>query len=483
MLHGVGWLANVVPVFGKPWVLDQEFPLYQWCVALVVDITREPLGSVGRAIAAFFAIVSLGPAFLLAKAFEFPCPRRMTLLVGTLWLLAPVVAFWSQDFLIETMSVFCSLSWLAFYVRFISQRGTINFAFCLGFGILAATVKVTTFSGFVVVGLLYTGVHLWRRRWQFRQDLVPVLLPAAISVATSGVALLAWNHYTDHFLRENPLAAQIRVSNIPTWYFGTLPDRWSLLLWKSTILNRDLPDAFGRFWPIALFSFGLLSLLRFRLFPIVMALVAGYVSVYLFFPRLHIYNSYYQIENVIFLCTAFAVSIDRLIEDRKRILAYGLFASVAASQIWTFYNHGPCSRCGSYWTILNADAHKNPYYMAGMAVKASSPKDSVVVVFGDDWSSEIPYAAERHAIVIANWFPVSVVYEMLLDEPDRWFGHLKLGAVVDCTVPGGLSISPALVSIRDALIKDLKNKTNGGTGNSTTRTVDTQYCKIFVSQG
>src|ERR1035441_4976295 len=32
MLYDGRWFANIVPIFGEPWVFVLEFPFYQWCV-------------------------------------------------------------------------------------------------------------------------------------------------------------------------------------------------------------------------------------------------------------------------------------------------------------------------------------------------------------------------------------------------------------------------------------------------------------------
>jgi len=59
----------------------------------------------------------------------------------------------------------------------------------------------------------------------------------------------------------------------------------------------------------------------------------SYVSVYLFFPELHINNAHYQIENVIFLCAAVAIVVDALLLSRYYVAGYFILAATVAAQV------------------------------------------------------------------------------------------------------------------------------------------------------
>src|SRR5205807_1591140 len=48
LLEGSPWLAYQLPVFGPPYGLPIEFPLYQWITAFLVAITHMPLIAAGR---------------------------------------------------------------------------------------------------------------------------------------------------------------------------------------------------------------------------------------------------------------------------------------------------------------------------------------------------------------------------------------------------------------------------------------------------
>ncbi len=95
------------------------------------------------------------------------------------------------------------------------------------------------------------------------------------------VALLLWSRFTDQLLSENPLTAVLRMSSIPTWYFGSWSDRWSAELWKNTIFLRELPVVLGTFWYVVLV--GLIGLRSKREVVFSSLLAAAFIFAYLAF--------------------------------------------------------------------------------------------------------------------------------------------------------------------------------------------------------
>jgi hypothetical protein len=473
MLRQGAWLANVVPVFGEPWILTQEFPFYQWCVALSVWVTGAPLDACGRLVSAFFAVAVLWPVFLIARAVEVATALRLTLLVGALWLLAPVVVFWGRTFLIETTTAFLGLGWLAFYIRSAMRRSYIDYLACSAFGILAAVVKITAFAGFVVIGLIYTGAYMSNHRYRLSKDLLALLL-ALGTIILAAAALFLWGRYVDSLMIENPLTSLLRVSNIPHWYFGFLNDRWSLALWDWCIRLRDLPNTLGNAWYVAAFGLMILGLRR-RQFWWCATLLMGFISGYIFFPELRIANPYYLVENAIFLCAIVAVVTNNFLRLQQYVVGYSYFAIIVVGQLWAFHS-------GIYGMALKDDLHKHPYYLAGLAIRAATPPDSVIVGFGMGWGADVPYFADRLGVIIPNWAPAATVRRMLFEQRDRWFGGRKLGAVIDCTVFESQRIDRNLEPIRDALKQELAGQTIEVTGSLYGADVSSPRCEIFVPQ-
>jgi hypothetical protein len=336
---------------------------------------------------------------------------------------------------------------------------------------LAGPVKITAFAGFFIAAFLYTCAFIWSARSNlFRQG--RRLLLAALTIALSLAATLAWSRYADYFMQQNPLASMLRVSNIPSWYFGELSDRWSKDLWGWAIRVRDLPEALGNAWIVPFIGIVVLATRR-RPFFLALGLILSYLSVYMFFPKLHIANSYYQVENVIFLCAAVVTIIEGLLQNGHAVAAYLTLGITIVSQIFGLYS-------GTYGPLLFDDLHRHPYYLAGLTVKESTSPDSVVVGFGMGWGADVPFYAERLGIIMPNWVPASTGREILFRGRARWLGGRKVGAVVDCSVFEIQRIAPSLVPLRDELVRELGGTTIDRKGSLVGANVDQPECKITI---
>jgi hypothetical protein len=75
------------------------------------------------------------------------------------------------------------------------------------------------------------------------------------------------------------------------------------------------------------------------------------------------------------------------------------------------------------------------------------------------YGADLPYFSDRRGIVLANWFPIPAVRQVLFDEREHWLGGRKIGAIVDCSVYAVQDIGPALVPIRDELKREFSGRT------------------------
>lgn len=468
MLSEGAWLSNIVPLFGEPWTFTQEFPLYQWLVAALVQVGL-PLESAGRLVSAFFTLACVGPIYLIAATVD-PANRvRTTLFVSTLWLLAPPVLFWGRSTLIESTVVFLGLGWLAFYIRFVGTGRLLPWVLCVVLGALAATVKVTAFAGFVMAAFLYTLHFMFaQRRELLRYGLR--LTAALLCVVVSAVALVVWSNWTSEAWKLNPLASQLLLSNMPQWYFGNLNDRLTPPLWTWAIMGRALPNIFGSAWTLLAVAALVMAIFAERL-RLALSLVACFLIGFLVFPQLFMQNIYYEVENAIFVVAIIGVVAAALVSTRWWLVGCSLFAVAVALQGWTLAT-------GSYGHQFFDDLKQHPYYLAGVRVREMTPPDSVVVVFGTGWGSDVPLVAERRGLVLPVWASPPAVEEILFTNREKWLGGRSIGAVVDCNVFTNQAIDPQLLPVRDRLYAELppdEEIVSGPVGNGS---IDNPACTI-----
>lgn len=83
-----------MPLLGPPWFAPMEFPLYQWSVAAVSNLTSWPIIQSGRAVGLFCFYASLPAVWLLLRRSGLPAWQRLLTLGTTL--ASPVYIFYSR---------------------------------------------------------------------------------------------------------------------------------------------------------------------------------------------------------------------------------------------------------------------------------------------------------------------------------------------------------------------------------------------------
>ena len=100
------------PLFGPPWSIPMEFPVYQWVVATASRrVLGTPLEQTARGVGVFFLLATLPAVYGLAGFFGLTPSRR--LLVASAVLASPTYLFYSRTFMIETTAV-CFSAWFLY---------------------------------------------------------------------------------------------------------------------------------------------------------------------------------------------------------------------------------------------------------------------------------------------------------------------------------------------------------------------------------
>jgi hypothetical protein len=420
LMRGGPIFAYETPVAGFPWSIPYEFPLYQ-LIAAALSSTGMPLDAAGRIVSFVFFVGCLWPMRVLFRAlrfdaFAFPC-------VAILFLLCPLYLYWGRTFMVETCALFFSFLWLAYLARFFAEPKAAFAAIAAVAGSLGVLAKATTFPAFAVLGgllFLKECYAAWTTR-AVAERARPILL-ALLVIAIPFLIGGAWTVYSDAVKAKNELGVHLTSTGLAQWNFGTLDQRLGATLWKEVIWNRTLTNSFGYAVIPALVLIAA-SLLRRRYAYAALAAVLAFLVPFLVFTNLHIVHSYYQTANVVFIVAAAGLGIASVMSAGYGAIALVALAIVVAAQLLYFRS--------TYAVYLTHDfSGEQLFRIANLARSQTQPGASLIVI-GDDWSSLVPYYAQRKSFVIPNWIPLAS-WQRILAAPQSFLDGAPLGGVVHC---------------------------------------------------
>jgi len=151
--------------------------------------------------------------------------------------------------------------------------------------------------------------------------------------------------------------------------------------------------------------------------------IGGFLSAFLIFTNLHLVHNYYAYSNGIFLLAAVSWGIVGLLEGRKwrKVLGIVVLLVCVFNSIERYYDD-------LYQTQRNNATHLDN--LASEIRNVTQPKD-VVLIFSQDWSSEIPYYSGRRTLIWPRWMEQDMDAPSLREAISR-LGDNKIGAIVFC---------------------------------------------------
>lgn len=428
LIRGGPFLRYETPVLGYPWSIPFEFPLYQWIVATTCRVFPIQLDQSGRLISEIFFLLSLATMWCLLSELRVRPVYRLVLI--TLTLVSPQYIFWSRSFMIESTALFFCLAYLYFIARYIRTRKTIDLCIAGLFGVVGALVKATTFPAFALVGALLYVLSLRRKNSGFAKSprvLLPHILPTLVFLFLPVLITWMWVQYTDQIKTLNIVGRHMTSSGLQTWNFGLLSQRFSESTWK-TLLSEMVPDLVGN--PLILLLSGLsLFLARHRALAFIIS-IFGFLSAFFIFTNLYVIHNYYAYASGVFLIAAVSWSIVGLLEGKwwHRVLGLVLFLICVVNSVVSYNQR-------LYFVQKLGDSEITD---VARAIKNSTQPKDVLLIFGRDWSSDLPYYSERRAIVWPGW----TWLEPELGQAIGKLGDNRIGAFVLCN---GTEKDPQLI--------------------------------------
>lgn len=349
--QGIDLLRPEIPVFGPPWVVPFEFPLFQAAGALLMEVFPPDMA---------MRVAGLA-SFLLAAWLLYLLARRVSGMVATVtlaaFLFSPFGILWGRTSMIEYLAV---AGGLGFLLAGLAWRDGARWAWlpALVVGSIGALVKSTTGLVFLLPLLAYRGA--WRDWRSYALIAVPTLLS------------FAWTAYADGVKASSPETAWLTTSALRDWYFLDGRDQWEPVV---RVLLLDLAGL-GLAIP-----FGILAARGFvRWF-----LAAALLPLVVIWP-MYAAHSYYFAAISPMIALSVGLGVGWLWERRSAlglaaVTACWLLAAVVVADHWLRIWWGPVDPSN----VLPAAEY----------VAARSDPGDIVTIDGREWDPAVWYYARR----------------------------------------------------------------------------------------
>jgi hypothetical protein len=401
--EGIAPLRYQTPVFGPPWRLPFELPLFQMAAAALVAAGVPSIDVACRLANLLFFYLSALLLYGLCRMHLRPRAASACILMAYVWL--PYTILWSRTSMIDYCSVSLALGHALFLLRWLAGTGRRHaLALAVGLGCLAMLVKATT----VLTVAVLVGAAALRA---VRADLgaagggraraagppggkalwVGLLLACLLPLAVGW----GWETYAQRVRLASPTTRWFGPQNLLPWFFGTWEQRadpraWSLLAARLGAL------APGACVPLA--CLGAWCALRRRRegLPFLLAMVSGAVLAVATFFNLYLDHSYYWMA--VSPAAAIAVGLGfhfLCFETLSAPAGRAALAGLALAYLhWTAQPALARSFAVAYAT--------EPVCALGERIRAVTPADEHVVVrdHPHGWSPEILYYARRKGLML-----------------------------------------------------------------------------------
>lgn len=405
--NGIDLVHYQTPLYGPPWRIPLEFPLFQATGALIARLGDMEIGTACRLAALLSFYLCALVLFLVAKNI-FSSTGAASVMV-TIFLWTPYNIYHSTEPLIDYTALMLTFAYFyAIYRWLFARPNWLTAAMAVLCGSLTMLVKPTSMP--VIVGPILTLVWLdVQKRGYFAKPLRlrtitnRILQQRGYWITLALMALVpllvgsAWTRYADAVKNASIYTQWLTSAELREWNFGTweLRSNPAISIGYFAILLMQLA-------PYALGVFALLGLVGLRreghvarLFLI--GIIASAILEMAVFLNLFQHNYYYIVFSAS-MAILVGYGIWNFWQAARReapLLRYIILAALLVSAFFGVRDfQGIRSRA-----VVDSQQILKQYEWATQVQQYVS-EDHWVVVVEDDWRPDIPYALERRTMVV-----------------------------------------------------------------------------------
>jgi 4-amino-4-deoxy-L-arabinose transferase-like glycosyltransferase len=399
--EGPSLLHPKLPVFGPPWEVPFECPIYQLSAAAVGTVLKINADLACRVTSLIYFYAS---ALLLALVVrELFADFAVTASTFATYVFSPFGVLWSRTALIEFAAVTFALAFIYFAVLWVRQprKWWLAMPFILA-GSLGALTKITTMAITIppVIALLIQSYIELRRSSREAgsttsgarhgpRTLAAVVLAALLCVFVGW----CWVRYADSVKAASPATSWLTVQRLSSWNHGFLQDRFSASFW-TTVLGRITLFVLPFTGPgIMLTALAMAYRLQARARTILLSLFAGAVLPMLLFTSLYSVHDYYLSAVFPLLCVVFGYGISAIASVTSRVAAGLLVIAIILCTLPQY----------SYCATAYAASADHPLVKAGEAIRQVTQPDDWIVVADMEWDPSVLYYARRRGYMLCGY--------------------------------------------------------------------------------
>lgn len=392
-----GLFSSKLPLFGAPWELPLEFPLFQYVASIAYRVFDLNIDFANRITSLSFFCLCLFPLHSIARRY---LTRFGSLLTCVLFSFSPFAIQWSRASLIEYCVVYFGLLFVSFALRFWDQPSWKLAIITAACGATTGLIKVTTLLPMVVFLLLLV-LNKKELVLEIKRNKNKILGSIGILISVFFATQL-WANFSDHIRASNPATQWLTQSRLNLWNFGTFQQRQQYGNWKLIFDRIDQLIA-PPSTVIVCLVIGLAFKKTRRLSA--SALVAAVVAIGVFF-NLYIVHDYYLIAVSCMFAFIVAAAIDAVWATVKiQRIKFSGWLIIPISLVGLLVIDGK-----SYWSTAYTKYPRGESEL-GML---SRPDQQAFVSWGG-WNPLVLYYANRKGMMLT---PQAVTVDYLRTLPD-----------------------------------------------------------------
>ena len=404
-LEGISLFSYQTPLFGPPWQVPFEFPLYQAVSTIMANLSSINIQTASHITSLVIFYTSAIFLFLICNEY-FP-DIFIACAIFAVYIWFPFTFFYSNEILIDFMALTFALGFIYLAIKWFKKPTNISLGIlAILFVSLGSLVKITTTPIIVIPFLLVFIRSLKDQGFTYKESLSFVnthktFLTFVILMAIIPLSLtFLWTNHADSIKLSNPFTVFLTSKNLKDWNYGTISQKLNLKYWWVFILNIKKYFFVGDSIFLVLISLGLTIKASNKVREIIISSLFGsMLTIFIFFNLYNQIQYYIAISAFMSILIGYGLSwIIKIIRRQNRVWLTLLFIIIFGSTV--IY---PCvEEFKEYRNIVNSYKvyFESGYIAIAQKARKNTPIDGYIISIQDTWIPIIALLSERKVFIL-----------------------------------------------------------------------------------